>query len=150
MPFRRTIAVLVFIDVYLGSMLWSGCDHDARANGRFPATVNVHVRADDQDFILVPATFGLLLSKNGGQSFQWVCEEAIGYGGTYDPDYAVAADGRIFATTFAGLRVSTDSGCTFETLSGLFRTSGWVKSTSAATGACGPQPPLVAPRMMSM
>jgi hypothetical protein len=89
---------------------------EAHANGRFPATVNIQFQTGKADFLLLPATFGLLLSRDGGESFRWVCEEAIGYGGTYDPDYAVRQNGDIYATTFAGLRVSRDGGCSFATI----------------------------------
>src|SRR5688572_15919441 len=88
----------------------------AHANGRFPATVNVRFHPTDTDFILVPATFGLLVSKDGGDSFQWVCEQAIGYTGTYDPDYVITDAGDIYATTFDGLRVSRDPGRRWEPL----------------------------------
>lgn len=86
----------------------------AGANGRFPATVNIRFHPTDPDFFLVPATFGLLLTRDGGASFQWVCELAIGYTGTYDPDYVIAENGDIYATTFDGLRVSHDQGCSWE------------------------------------
>ena len=84
----------------------------AGANGRFPATVNVRFQPDG-DRMLVPATFGLLLSNDGGETFQWVCEQAIGYTGTYDPDYELTDDGTIFSTSFEGLRRSDDGGCTW-------------------------------------
>lgn len=86
----------------------------AAGNGRFPATVNIRFHPTDPDFFLVPATFGLLVTKDGGASFQWVCELAIGYTGTYDPDYVIAANGDIYATTFDGLRVSHDQGCSWQ------------------------------------
>ena len=88
----------------------------AHANGRFPITVNVKFRPGATETVLVPASFGLMISKDGGDTFRWVCELAIGYTGTYDPDYAVTADGEIYATTFEGLRVSRDDGCTWESL----------------------------------
>ncbi|MEZ4365658.1 MAG: sialidase family protein [Kofleriaceae bacterium] len=87
----------------------------AAANGRPPATTSVELRAGDADSIYLGATFGLLISHDGGCSFRWVCEQSIGYGGTFDPHYAVAPDGTIYATTFEGLRVSRDGGCSFTT-----------------------------------
>src|SRR5205823_6257376 len=42
----------------------------------------------------------------------------IGYSGPFDPDYALAADDTIYATTNAGLRISRDGGCTFTTATG--------------------------------
>lgn len=86
----------------------------ALANGRPPSTVSIATRPNGRD-ILVATTFGVLLSKDDGCSFQWLCEQSIGFGGTFDPKYAIGADGTIYATTFEGLRVSRDGGCTFET-----------------------------------
>jgi hypothetical protein len=86
----------------------------AEANGRPPSTVSIATRPNGRD-ILVATTFGVLLSKDDGCSFQWLCEQSIGFGGTFDPKYAIGADGTLFATTFEGLRVSRDGGCTWET-----------------------------------
>lgn len=44
-----------------------------------------------------------------------MCENSIGYGGDFDPKYAIAADGTIYATTYQGLRISRDGGCSFST-----------------------------------
>ena len=55
-------------------------------------------------------TFGLLVSHDDGAGFYWVCEQNIGYEGTFDPKYRIGANGDIYATTFEGLRVSRDGG----------------------------------------
>ena len=89
----------------------------AAANGRFPASSNVRFQPGNPERILLGVTFGLLLSDDGGESFRWVCENAVGYGGTYDPDYVIDAEGSIYATTFTGLKVSRDGGCTFSAVS---------------------------------
>jgi hypothetical protein len=87
----------------------------ALANGRAPVTNGVHFGPGDTQSLYVASTFGLLISRDDGCSFRWVCEENLGYGGTFDPKYRIAADGAIFATTFSGLRVSRDGGCSFTT-----------------------------------
>lgn len=87
----------------------------AHANGRPPVTNGVFFRPGDNNTIFVRSTFGLLVSQDGGCSFRWTCEQNVGYGGMYDPKYAVAPDGALFATTFDGLRVSRDGGCSFTT-----------------------------------
>lgn len=84
----------------------------AHANGRPPLTNGVTFRPNDPHSIYLRTTFGLLISHDDC-AFRWVCEQNIGYGGQFDPKYAVAADGTIFATTYKGLRVSRDNGCTF-------------------------------------
>lgn len=105
---------------------------EAHANGRFPATTNVRFRDGDDQYILLAATFGLLQSSDNGATFYWVCEDAIGYGGTYDPDYAVAADGAVYATTFEGLRVTRDGGCTWSSIGGPLANK-WVGEVEIAS-----------------
>ena len=85
----------------------------ALANGRPPATNGVFFQQSDPNTIFVRSTFGLLVSRDAGCSYRWVCEKAIGYGGEFDPKYAVAGDGTVFATTFKGLHLSRDGGCTW-------------------------------------
>lgn len=64
----------------------------------------------DNHSLHVATTFGLLVSHDDGCSFRWICEQNIGYGGTFDPKYRIAGDGTLFATTFSGLRVIRDDG----------------------------------------
>ncbi len=87
----------------------------ATANGRAPLTNGVFFKPNDTHTTLVRTTFGLLVSHDDGCSFHWVCERAIGYGGEFDPKYAIATDGTVFATTFTGLRISRDGGCSWVT-----------------------------------
>jgi uncharacterized protein (TIGR03382 family) len=56
-----------------------------------------------------------VISHDDGANFYWVCEQNIGYEGTFDPKYRIGAGGQIYATTFEGLRVSRDGGCSFST-----------------------------------
>ena len=107
----------------------------ALANGRFPKSVSVHLQPGNGQSILLATTFGLLVSRDAGGSWAWICEEAVGYGGSYDPDYAVAADGAIFATTFTGLRVSRDGGCTWNAAGGLSEQEYFVEVELAADGS---------------
>jgi photosystem II stability/assembly factor-like uncharacterized protein len=83
----------------------------ASANGRFPAAGQIALDPASPDTLLVRATYGLLLTRNDGEEWSWICEDAVGFGGTEDPMLAFAADGRILAATFEGLSVSQDTGC---------------------------------------
>jgi threonine/homoserine/homoserine lactone efflux protein len=85
----------------------------AFANGRFPSAQTIAFRTGNPSDVVVGATFGPLISHDGGTTWRWMCEAAVGYGGTYDPDYAYATSGAIFATTFDGLHVNRD-GCTYD------------------------------------
>ncbi len=117
---RLTAAVAVCAAAFgLGS-------DDARANGRRPTTVNVFFHPTDNQRIYIGASFGLLVSVDDGANFNWVCEEAAcpsddpSFNGcdTFDPVYAIGADGTIFNTTIFGLHVSRDDACTFDPVQG--------------------------------
>ncbi len=96
----------------LSSLLALVMAHDASANGRSPGTSTIHFRRGMEQQVVAGMTFGLLRSIDGGATWHWMCEDAIGYGGTYDPDYTFTSAGALFATTFDGLKVMRD-GCTF-------------------------------------
>jgi photosystem II stability/assembly factor-like uncharacterized protein len=85
----------------------------ADANGRFPRTASIGFRHGSDQHLILGTTFGLLLSEDDGKSWRWTCEKNIGYGGTYDPVYAATSAGTLLATTFEGLSISTDGGCTW-------------------------------------
>jgi hypothetical protein len=87
----------------------------AHANGRFPTTVGIHFKPGDHQTFALAATWGLMTTKDGGQTFYWSCEEAVGFGGIYDPDYEFTRTGALLATTTSidGLRVTRDL-CHYE------------------------------------
>ena len=84
----------------------------ASANGRPAATSTINFELNSPQHIVAGMTFGFLRSDDGGTTWKWMCEVAIGYAGNYDPDYAYSGTGKIFATTFDGLQEMSD-GCTF-------------------------------------
>lgn len=108
----------LFATTFLGAVVTlamgagSGIDV-AHANGRPPASSSIHFRAGHPNDLVVGMTWGVLVSHDGGATYQWMCEDAVGYGGAYDPDYEYLADGTLLATTFNGLVANRD-GCTFE------------------------------------
>jgi hypothetical protein len=87
----------------------------AHGNGRPPMTNGVHFRPGDAAALYAATTFGFLVSPDGCR-FYWLCEDNIGFGGAFDPAYAVTGSGAILAPTFHGLRVSRDGGCSFSTV----------------------------------
>ena len=88
----------------------------AHANGRPPEPTALHFAPNNDTDIYLQVTFGMLESHDAGATWRWVCEEAIGYTGNYDPDYAVSSSGALYATTFDGLKILRD-GCQFENTS---------------------------------
>ncbi|UQA60800.1 sialidase family protein [Polyangium aurulentum] len=85
----------------------------ASANGRFPLADQLVVDPSDPSHLVLRTTYGIVQSTNGGSSWSWTCESAVGYGGTQDPAIGVLADGTILAGIFEGLAVSHDRGCSW-------------------------------------
>jgi MYXO-CTERM domain-containing protein len=98
--------------IALAGLLIAALAPAAFANGRAPGTSTIHFRQGHENDIVAGMTFGALLSHDNGATWHWMCEAAVGYGGLWDPDYSYLQNGSLFATTFTGLKVSTD-GCTF-------------------------------------
>jgi photosystem II stability/assembly factor-like uncharacterized protein len=83
----------------------------AWANGRFPASSMLVARPGDPSRLALRATYGMLLSSDGGDTWDWICERAVGYGGNEDPSILIAGSGAIVVGTFTGTSRSTDGGC---------------------------------------
>jgi MYXO-CTERM domain-containing protein len=99
--------------IALAGLLVLGLAASANANGRDPYTSTINFQRGNDQHIVAGMTFGVIMSKDGGATWQWMCERAVGYGGQYDPDYVYSASGAVFATTFDGLKVMRD-GCSFN------------------------------------
>ncbi|WP_437963178.1 hypothetical protein WMF04_25925 [Sorangium sp. So ce260] len=90
----------------------------ALANGRYPAAGQILVDPSDPDHIVVRATYGVLVTHDGGERWSWICETAIGYSGFEDPMMVVTADGSILAGLFDGLSATRDRGCDWRLAEG--------------------------------
>ena len=87
----------------------------AWGHGRFARTVDASfgTRAN-----VVSTTYGLLVG-NQENEWRWVCSEAVGYDDDFlDPPVAVFGS-RLFAATTEGLRVSSNGGCAFSTVTSV-------------------------------
>jgi photosystem II stability/assembly factor-like uncharacterized protein len=91
----------------------------ARANSRYPLAGQVVVSPGNPSTIVARATFGMLGSSDGGKSWTWICESAIGYFGSEDPPIAVTGDGSTLVASTIGIGVSHDGGCSWSTNPGL-------------------------------
>ena len=95
----------------------------AGANGRPPGSSSVKFRVGmDTDIVA-----GLTVRRGGlatttASPGTGPCEVCIGYEGTWDPQFAYTASGKIFATTYNGLQVNTD-GCAYNVAQPKFATS---------------------------
>ena len=109
---KRVLAAL------FGALLVTSVAPKAHANGRFPATNALVVAPTDPTFLVLRATYGTLISRDAGKTWDWVCEESVGFRGIEDPPLAVTASKGIVGALFAGLTVSTDQGCSFSMVKG--------------------------------
>jgi hypothetical protein len=83
---------------------------EARANGRFPRADLVAFQPGDASKLVLRTTFGLLESRDGGLTFSYVCEAALGLGVEENPAIVVTAGGAQIAGRLDGAIVSRD-GC---------------------------------------
>jgi hypothetical protein len=86
----------------------------AEANGRFPEANQISFAVHDPNIVYLRVTFGLLISKDRGKTWDWVCEQAIGFSGVEDPMYASTPNGTLIGTTFQGVTISRDLACTWD------------------------------------
>ncbi|HTB75043.1 MAG TPA: hypothetical protein VK762_17455 [Polyangiaceae bacterium] len=102
----------------------------AAANGRYPASTQVVFSTDSTDpaLVVVRTTYGLLVSRDGGATWRWVCEDALGVPSVSveDPSIALTANDALLVGLFEGLEVSQDAtggaphtlGCNFGCVGG--------------------------------
>ncbi|MEZ4405869.1 MAG: MYXO-CTERM sorting domain-containing protein [Polyangiales bacterium] len=87
----------------------------ARANGRFPFAQQVVLGPGARsDVVVLRTTFGLLVSRDAGATFHWVCEDSMFFpyvpGLMVDPAVEVTAEGRVALSFESGVHSFTD-GC---------------------------------------
>jgi photosystem II stability/assembly factor-like uncharacterized protein len=89
------------------------------ANGRPPGTTSI--AASESGTLIAGVTFGVLVSRDEGATWRWICEDAVGYAGTWDPEYVITPRGTLIGTTYKGLGVSRDGGCSWPLVPSLGR-----------------------------
>ncbi|WP_437677515.1 WD40/YVTN/BNR-like repeat-containing protein [Sorangium sp. So ce131] len=85
----------------------------AAANGVFPSADQLVFDPSDPARAVARMTYGLLTTRDGGASWDWICESAVGYDDTdgVSPPIAAASSGRVLAALADGLAVGTEGGC---------------------------------------
>jgi hypothetical protein len=71
------------------------------------------VPGGDGTVLYMRTTFGVLVSRDAGKSWRWICERALGYQGQWDPPIAVTRDGRLWVGLESGI-VSVGDDCNSE------------------------------------
>lgn len=115
---RIALSAAVASALYLATLTFAS---EAKANGRFPESNAIFFATassddggtGDRDLVLLRSTFGLLVSRDRGKAWDWVCERSIGLAGVEDPMYSVTPDGTVIASSFQGLAISRDRSCNY-------------------------------------
>lgn len=95
----------------------------AQSNGRFPSAGQVEVDPANPAHLALRATYGLVVTADGGERWEWVCEEAMSYAGIWDPPIGIVKGGGVLAGLPDGLIVSSPDACGWDRkgpLEGLF------------------------------
>src|SRR6188768_1715559 len=111
------------------AVLWLHAS-SVHANGAFPAVSQLLADPADSAHLVLRSNFGLLLSHDHAQTWDWVCEAGVGYQNV-EPAIAVLDDG----TTIAALPNGVAHGateCAFELSSGV---TGYVADVARVPGA---------------
>lgn len=95
-----------------------GTPTTAAANGRFPDADQLMLDPSDPNRLVLRATFGMLQSVDAGDTWTWLCEQVIGYGGMDDPPIAITADGTLLVGVNGGVALSADRGCSWALTGG--------------------------------
>ncbi len=91
----------------------------AQAHGRPPQPMRLAFDPNDPDRIVVAATFGLVVSTDGGASWRWICAASFGVDPVQeDPDLVVSDDGGVVLATFDGIVRSSSDLCSSEPAAG--------------------------------
>jgi len=88
----------------------------ALANGRFPRGQRLVESATDANLLALYGTYGLIVSRDAGHSWNHVCEAATGTYTGEDPLLEILPDGRIVARTVQALIRSGDSWCNWTSI----------------------------------
>lgn len=86
----------------------------AHANGRFPRADLIVFDPNDSQRFVVRTTFGVLESRDAGESFSWICERALELADEEDPMFAVTDNGSLVASTLDGVLVGGREECGFR------------------------------------
>ena len=89
----------------------------AGANGAFPAVSQLLADPAHDAHLVLRSNFGLLITRDRGQNWDWVCEAGLGYQ-NIEPAIAILTEGTVIAALPNGIARGA-SECSFELADGL-------------------------------
>jgi hypothetical protein len=94
----------------------------AAADGAFPASDAVLLPADRPQQILLATNFGLIITDDGGATWQWTCERPQ-ISGALSYQVGAPPGDRLYARASPGLAISDDGSCSWRLTGGAFATA---------------------------
>lgn len=104
---KKYVATLGLLGVFLATP-------HAQANGRFPSAGHIEVDPANPAHIVVRATYGLVVTRDGGNRWDWICEKAMSYSGVWDPPIGITSESKVLVGLPDGLSISTPDTCSFS------------------------------------
>ena len=85
----------------------------ARANGRFPRAERLIEHPSDPNQLVLGATYGLLVTRDRGANWHFVCEASFAHEPSYmgDPLLDYLGDGSLIVGVQSSMSVSSDQAC---------------------------------------
>ncbi|MCY1018872.1 WD40/YVTN/BNR-like repeat-containing protein [Pyxidicoccus sp. MSG2] len=105
---RNTVTAVI-------TLLALGTGGAAHAHAGLPETSNVTIRRGHPEDFFVGASFGAVISRDSGQTWRWICPDAMGYGGWRPESFLWREAGDIIAATGSSILRSADNGCSWNT-----------------------------------
>jgi photosystem II stability/assembly factor-like uncharacterized protein len=92
----------------------------AAANGRFPLSNQIVFSTTDPNLIVMRTSYGILPSHDNGNTWGYICEDAIGITPSTlaDPAVALTRNNSLIVGLALGLNVSPDVGCNWNCIGG--------------------------------
>lgn len=90
----------------------------ARANGAFPQVSQLVSNPEDPRQLALRGNFGVLVSRDGGQIWDWLCEAGMGYR-DIEPPLAMLGSGTMLLAQPDGVSRADLDWCSFERAAGI-------------------------------
>lgn len=83
----------------------------ASAHGKYPSVTAVVAHPSDANTLALRTNFGVVVSRDGGKTWRWICEEAANTVADSQPSLAFAGTGQLAAASSNGLAMSDAALC---------------------------------------
>ena len=108
MPRKMLVGALALVAILCCS------SETAKAHGRFPEAGFLVFHPTDPAMIVARTSYGLLVTRDGGAEWRWICQPAVGGSIFEDPTVVITSEGDLIAGVLRGMRRGSAMGCVWE------------------------------------